>query len=154
MVTSILVLVVSTALFFFYLQTICEKALRYEFSRPYFKEVSRAVHLEHPQLRDALASEGLVDYASACLALKCDFITLEYLLKNGDRDHRHLSRREKILVTYFRVLLYSLPVRHALNLHEKQAMLKLASILQSLANSVGEKLSIEPIEAAQAAVNS
>lgn len=154
MVTSILILVVSTALVFFYLQTICEKALRYEFSRPYFKEVTRAIQLEHPELQDTLAANGSVDYADACLALKCDFFTLEYLLRNGDRAHRHLSRREKILVAYFRVLLYSLPVRHALNLHEKQAMLKLASILQSLANSVGETLTIETFEAAQPEVNS
>ena len=154
MVMSILILVVSTALFFFYLQTIGEKALRHEFSRPYFKEITQAVQLEHPQLRDRLESNNSVDYASACLALKCDFITLEHLLINGDRARRHLSRREKILVTYFRFVLASLPVRHALNLHEKKAMLKLASILQFLANSVGEKLSVNTFEAAQAEVNS
>jgi hypothetical protein len=154
MVMSILILIASTALFFFYLQTMCEKALRHEFSHPYFKEVARAVQLEHPQLRDTLASNNSVDYANACLALKCDFITLEYLLKNGDRARRHLSRREKILVAYFRFVLYSLPVRHALNLHEEKAMLKLASILQFLANSVGEKLSVNTFETAQRAVNS
>jgi len=153
-IVSILILAVSAALFLFYIQTICEKALRQEFSQPYFREVVNAIRLEYPRLRDSYASNNSVDYANACLALKCDFLTLEYLLKNGDPARRHLSRREKLLVLYFRSLLFLLPFRHALNLHEKQAMMKLAAILQFFANSVGEKLVVSTDAPAQSASNS
>ena len=154
MIMSIVVLVVSTALFFFYLQTICEKALRWEFSRPFFKEITGAIQLDYPQLRDAYASNGSVDYSSARMALKCDFITLEHLLKNADPKGRSLSRREKILIHYFHFVNSTLPILHAFNFGEKQAMLKLAAILQFFSNSLGEKLSGGALVAAHSGVES
>ncbi len=150
MLMSVMVLVMSSALFLFYIETICEKALRQEFSRPFFKEIVEAIHLEYPQLRDSFASREPLDYAQAHLALKCDFITLEYLMKNGDPARRHLSRRERLLVLYFRFLLFTLPIRHAFKLKESEAVLHLATILEFFANSVGEKLSVTSFAKAQA----
>ncbi len=151
MVMSVLVLVVSSALFLFYIQTLCEKVLRQEFSRPYFQDIINAIRLEYPRLRDSCTTDGSYNYSDACLTLKCDFMTLEYLMKNSDPSRRHLSRRERLLATYFRFLLFSLPIRHAFKLHEKQAVLRLASVLQFFANSVGEKLSVNslPIAASE-----
>jgi len=154
MLMSILVLVVSTALFLFYLQTACEQALRREFSQSYFKEIIQAVRLEYPQLRDSVASDGLPNHAQMRLALKCDFFTLEYLLKNGDPSRRHLTRGERLLGLYFRFLFFSLPIRHALKLKERDAVLRLATILQYFANSVGEKLSVGSFAAAEASLDS
>jgi hypothetical protein len=155
LIISILILVISTALLFFYLQTLCEQALRYEFSRPYFKEVINAIQLQYPRLRDSYISQDVkVDYSQARLSLKCDFITLEYLLKNCNPAHGPLSRRDKVLIHYFRFVFYSLPVRHALNLREKETMLKLATILQFFANSLGEKLSGDAWAAAHSGVKS
>lgn len=153
MVVSVAVLVVSAALFLFYIQALSQKILRQEFSHPYFREIVKAVHLEYPVLRDSYASNDPYDYRNARLALKCDFFTLKYLLKNGDPERRHLSRREKILMLYFRLMFFSLPIRHALNLREKEGMLELASALQFFANSLGEKLSVYSIAAAPAQVN-
>jgi len=153
MVLSVAVLVVSAALFFFYIQALCQKILRQEFSHPYFREIVEAVHLEYPHLRDSYASNAPGDYINARLALKCDFFTLKYLLKNGDPKRRHLSRREKILMLYFRLIFFSLPVRHALNFREKEGMLELVSTLQFFANSVGEKVGAYSIAAAQSQVN-
>jgi hypothetical protein len=153
MVMSVAVLVVSAALFFFYIQALCQKILRQEFSHPYFREIIEAVHLEYPQLRDSYAANGPGDYRNARLALKCDFFTLKYLLKNGDPQRRHLLRREKMLMLYFRLMLFSLPIRHALNFREKEGMLEMASTLQFFANSVGEKLSVYSIATAQSQVN-
>ena len=154
MLMSILVLVVSSALFLFYIQTICEKALRQEFSRPFFKEIVQAIHLEYPQLRDAFGSSEPLDYAQAQLALKCDFMTLEYLMKNGNPARRHLSRRERLLVLYFRFLLFTLPIRHAFKLKEGEAVVHLATILEFFANSVGEKVSVTSLADAQVQANS
>jgi len=141
MIMSLLVLVFSVALFFFYIQTICEKALRREFAHPYFQDILKAIQLEFPGLRDALAANSSLDYSQIRLDLKCDFTTLAYLLKNSDPARRHLSRPEKVLILYFRLLLFCLPFRHAFKLHEKEAILKLTTILQHFANLTGEKLS-------------
>lgn len=153
MVISAVVLAVSAALFFFYIQALCQKIVRQEFSHPYFREIVEAVNLEYPRLRDSYASNGPGDFSNTRLALKCDFFTLRYLLKNGDPMRRHLSRREKILMLYFRLMFFSLPIRHALNFREKEGMLELASTLQFFANSVGEKLTVYSIAAAQPQVN-
>jgi hypothetical protein len=153
MVMSVAVLVVSAALFFFYIQALCQKILRLEFSHPYFREIIDAVHLEYPVLRDSFATSGAGDYGNARQTLKCDFFTLKYLLKNGDPTRRHLMRREKMLILYFRLMLMSLPIRHALNFREKEGMMELASTLQFFANSVGEKMSVYSIATAQSQVN-
>lgn len=137
---SVVVLVTASALYLFYIQTICEKALRREFSQAYFKQVIEAFRLEYPQLRDSIASNGPVNYTQVRLALKWDFFTLRYLLKKGVPSWRHLTRVERFLGLYFRFLLLSLAIRHVLNLNEQEAVVKLASILQYLANSLGERL--------------
>lgn len=152
MLMSIVVLVVSTALFFFYIQAICEKALRHEFSRPYFKLILQSLQLEYPQLQDSISSNAPFSYSSSILALKCDFFTLKYLLKNSDPTRQPLSRSQKLLVFYFRALLLLLPLRHAFRLHEKEAVLKLSTILQFFANSLGERLSDASLASAQAGI--
>ncbi len=145
MVMPFVVLAVSTALFFFYLQATCEGVLRREFAHPYFLEVIRAIRLEFPLLRQELAENVPMNYSEMQLALRCDFVALEYLLKSSDRKRRHLSRPEKLLMVYCRFLLFAMPIRHALNLHEKQAVLKLAAMLQFFANLTGERLSVNPV---------
>jgi hypothetical protein len=154
MLMSIMVLVVSTALFSFYIQAACESALRREFSQSYLKEVIQAVRLEYPKLRDAMASNGLPDYAQARLNLKCDFFTLKSLLKKVDPSRQRLTRSERLLGLYFRFLFFSLPLRHAFKLKEREAVLRLATVLQFFANSVGEKLSVNSFAAAGASLNS
>jgi hypothetical protein len=151
---SVVVLVVSSALFFFYIQAFCEKVLRREFSHPYFQDILKAIRLDYPRLRDSYAANASPNYSDVCSNLKCDFMTLEFLLKNTDPSRRHLSRRERVLVLYFRFLLLSLPVRHAFKLQEKQAVLKLAAILQFFANSVGETLSVNSLPIATADLES
>ncbi len=154
MLMSILVLVVSTGLFLFYIQTSCEKVLRQEFSQAYFKDIIRAGRLEYPKLRDSVVSKSVPNYAQARFALKCDFFTLECLLKNVDPSRRHLTRGERLLGLYFRFQLFSLPIRHALKLQEREGVLRLATILQFFANSVGEKLSVNSFSVAEARLNS
>lgn len=147
---SILILVISSALFFFYLQTLCEKVLRREFSQPYHQDIIRAIQLEYPRLHEAAVSKGPVEYADARLALQCDFLTLGYVLKNANPGQHLLSGREKILLLYFRFLLFCLPIHHALKLGENEAVLKLATILQFFANMVGEKLTVSTLSEAVA----
>lgn len=154
MMMSVLVLVVSTALLLFYVQTFCERALKREFSHAYFQDIINAIRLEYPRLCDSFASGASCNYTDTQLALKCDFMTLEYLLKNGDPSRHQLSRHERVLFLYFRFLLLCLPIRHAFKLHEKEAVTRLASILQFFANSVGEKLSVSSLTTVQAGLKS
>jgi len=141
MVMSITVLVFSTALFVFYLQTVCENILRREFSRAYFQDVLDAIDLEFPRVQQALAARASMTYAQVRLALKCDLFTLTYLVKHGDPKRRRLSWQEKMLIGYFRVLLLTLPLRYAFHLREKQSVMKLTTILYHFANLVGERVS-------------
>ena len=142
MVVSVLILVFSIALFFFYIQAFCERALKREFSHPYFQDIINAIQLEFPRLQDGFAANGSVDYLEVRSALKCDFITLSYLLENSDSTHQRFSWKERVLVLYFRFLLFCLPFRYTFKLHEREAVLKLTAILQYFANLTGEKVSV------------
>jgi len=141
-VLSFLIVVFSSALLLFYVQSICKKVLQREFRRPYCEKVLTAMHLEYPRLLAAFSPGASVDYSRAHLALKCDFIALSYLLKNGDDPHRLISRHERIMLFYFSFLLFCLPFRHTLHLREQEAVFKLSTMLQFFANLVGEKLTV------------
>ncbi|HEX5410858.1 MAG TPA: hypothetical protein VFZ27_03270 [Terriglobia bacterium] len=146
MISSIVILVFSTALFIFYIQTLCEKVLRREFSRAYFEDVLKAIDLEFPRLRQAVAAGLEVRYPQIRLALKSDYFTLKYLMKNGNPNQRRFSWHERLLISYFRVLFLVLPLRYALHLRESQGVIKLTMILHHFANLVGERvmLAAEP----------
>ena len=128
-------------MFFFYIQTLCETILRREFSRPYFQDVLNAIDLEFPHVRQLLSDHAPMEYSQIRPALECDFLTLTYLVKNGNPKQRRFSWQEKLLVAYFRVLLFWLPLRHAFQFHERQSVLKLTAILEHFANLAGERVS-------------
>ena len=151
MITSVAILVFSTALFIFYIQTLCQQVLRREFGRAYFQDVLNAIDLEFPRLRQALEANAPVSYSHIRLALKMDFFTLTYLLKNGGLSRRRFSWQEKLLVNYFRLHFLLLPVRYALHFHEKQSVIRLTTVLHHFANLVGERVTI--MDAAGAVVN-
>lgn len=142
MIISIAILVLSTALFFFYIQTLCEKVLRREFSQPYFQDVLNAIDLEFPRVRQAMSDGVPMNYSQIRLALECDFSTLTYLVKNGNPKQRRFSWQERMLVSYFRVLLLCLPLRYAFHFGEKNSVMKLTVILHHFANLVGERVSL------------
>lgn len=150
MLVSFLILIFSSALFFFYLQTLCERVLRREFSHPYFQEIIKAIQLEYPRLSQAVESKASLDYSDARLALECDFMALTCLLKNGDRNHRRSSRHERLMFLYFRFQLFSMSIRHALKLPEGEAVVRSAAVLQYFANLVGERLNVTNLDAALA----
>ena len=140
MICSISILVFSTALFIFYVQTLCEKVLRREFSRAYFKDVVNSIEMEFPRLRRALSAGAPMSYSQIQLALKSDYSMLTYLIKNGDSRQPGFSWQERLLMGYFRLLLLILPVRYAFHFREKQAAMKLTVILRHFANLVGERV--------------
>lgn len=141
MVCSISILILSTALFVFFMQTICENVLRREFRYAYSQDVLNAIDLEFPRLQQAVSANAPMNYSQAQLALKCDYFTLAYLLKNGNSKRSRLSKQERLLIGYFRLLLLLLPVRYAFHFHEKKAVMKLTVILRHFANLVGERVS-------------
>lgn len=140
MVSSIIILVLSTALFFFYLQTLCEKILSREFSRAYSQDVLSVIDLEFPRLLQAMSANAAISYKQIRSALECDFFTLRYLVKNGDPKRRRLSWQERLLVNYFRALMLILPLRYTFHLRERQSVMKLTRILYHFANLVGERV--------------
>jgi hypothetical protein len=141
MIISALILILSTAMYFFYLQATCQKILRQKFDREYFQSIVNANRLEFPSLRKSLEESGApVDYPRLRLMLKCDFRALTYLLKNvGNVDQRY-SDAEWLLILYFRWQFLSLAVRRLLGVDEKKAILRLTSVLQYFANVVGQRL--------------
>lgn len=141
MFMAALILILSTALFFFYVQTICQKILRRHFEQEYFRSIVNANRLEFPSVRKAIEEFGApVDYGRLRMTLKCDFLALTYLLKNAANINQRYSREDRLLMLYFRLVWASLVTRHGLKLREQPAILKLTAILQYFANVVGERV--------------
>ncbi len=143
MFLAALVLIISTALFFFYLQATCQKILRRVFDQEYFQAIVNANRLEFPFVRKALEDfDAPVDYPRLRMILKCDFLALTYLLKNAANVNQRYSRDERLLILYFRLTFFSLVARHLLKLREKPAILQLTAILQYFANVVGQRVNM------------
>lgn len=141
MFVTALVLIISTALFFFFVQATCQQILRRGFDREYFQPIVNANRLEFLAVRQSLEDADLAaDYARLRTTLKCDYLALTYLLKNAANVHRRYSRDERWLMVYFRATLISLAVRHALKMGEKSAFLRLTTILEYFANVLGRRV--------------
>ncbi len=141
MILAALILILSTALFFFYFQVTCQKVLRRQFDREYFQSIVNANRLEFPSLRKSLEEFGTpVDHPRLRLMLKCDFRALTYLLKNAGNVNQRYSKEESLLILYFRWQFLSLSFRRLLRVDEKKAILRLTSVLQYFANVVGQRL--------------
>jgi hypothetical protein len=141
MILAALILILSTALFFFYLQVICQKILRRQFDREYFQSIVNANRLEFPSLRKSLEEFGApVDYPRLRMMLKCDFLALTYLLKNAANANHRYSNEERLLIVYFRWQFLSLAMRRLLKVGEKKVILKLTSVLQYFANVIGQRV--------------
>ena len=141
MVMACLILVFSTALFFFYCQVTIQKILRRAFDHAYFQALAAANHLEFPALRKAFEeADASADYARMRMNIKCDYAALTYMLKNASNIRQGYSHVERLLMLYFRLHLVSLTVRHMLRLCEKPAVVSLASILQYFGNVVGARM--------------
>lgn len=141
MVFAWLTLTLSMALCFFYFQATCQKILRRQFAREYFESIAGVIRLEFPSLQRALEeSGGGGDYSRIPRMLKCDFLALTYLLKNAPGASHGHSFEERLLMVYFRWQLASLAGRRFLRAGEKEAILRLTSVLRYFANVVGQRM--------------
>ena len=141
MFVASLILIISTALFFFYFQTTCQKILRRQFEAEYFQVIVKANRLEFPSVQKSLdESDALLDYQRLRTVLECDFLALGYLLKNAANIHQRYSYEERLLIVYFRVVFFLLTLRHLLKLRESAAILRLTAVLQYFANVVGQRV--------------
>ena len=141
MIMAALILILSTALFFFYFQVTCQRILRRQFDREYFQSIVSANRLEFPSLRKDVEEFGApVDYPRLRMMLKCDFLALTYLLKNAANVNQRFSNEERLLILYFRWLFLSMSLRRLFRLGEKRAVLRLTSVLQYFANVVGQRV--------------
>jgi len=141
MFMTALILILSTALFFFYLQALCQKILRRQFAQAFSQSIVNANRLEFPSVRKAIEDLGSpMEYPRLTLTLKCDFLALTYLLKNAANVNQRYSREERLLMVYFKVVFASLVARHWLKLRETSATLKLTTILEYFSNVVGERV--------------
>jgi hypothetical protein len=142
MVMSYLILAVSAGLLFFYLQTACQKILRRQFEEEYFQSIVKANRLAFAEIRVALdKGRRPFEYSRLHTALRCDFLTLAYMLKNAANPRQHFSGEERLLMAYFRCLMLALSVRHWFRLQERATVLKLAKVLEYFANVVGQRVS-------------
>jgi hypothetical protein len=140
MIVSTLILIISAAMFFFYFQVTCQKILRRQFEREYFRSVVNANRLEFLSLRKSLEGSGApVEYSRLRVMLNCDYLALTYLLKNATKAKQSYSNKERLLMVHFRWLFLSLAARRLVRFGEKQAILRLTSILQYFANVVGQR---------------
>jgi len=145
MFMAALILMISTGLFFFYLQALCQKILRRQFTQEFSQSIVNANRLEFPSIRKAIEDLGAtVEYPRLALTLKCDFLALTYLLKNAANVNQRYSYEERLLILYSRFLFAELTVRHRLGLRETPTALKLAAILEYFANVIAEDKNNRP----------
>jgi len=136
-----LILILSTGLFFFYLQAVCQKILRRQFTQEFFQSIVNANRLEFPSVRKAIEDfDSPVEYPRLTLTLKCDFLALTYLLKNAANVNQRYSYEERLLIVYFKLVFAALITCHWLKVRETPAVLKLTAILEYFANVVGERV--------------
>jgi hypothetical protein len=136
-----LILITSTGLLFFYLETFCQKLLQRHFRQEFFQSIANTNRLEFPSVRKAIKDLGSpLEYPRLTLTLKCDFLALTYLLKNAANFNQRYTYEDRLLILYFKLVYASLMVRHWLKLRETPAALKLTAILEYLANVVGERV--------------
>src|SRR5579872_1137389 len=84
MFLGIMILILSAALFMFYLQAICAVILRRRLNQQFFHSVVEANRLHFPFVRKAVQDFGVpVDYERFRMQLKGDFLALTHLLKNA-----------------------------------------------------------------------
>lgn len=141
MFLAALILILSTGLFFFYFQAVCQKILRRQFSQEFAQSLINANRLEFPSVRKSIEElDTPTEYPRLALTLKCDFLALTYLLKNAANVNQRYSYEERLLILYFKFVFVSLVARHWLKLREAPAALKLTSILEYFANVVGERV--------------
>jgi len=141
MILAVLILILSTAMLFFYFQATCQRILRRQFDREYFRSIVNAHCLEFLALRQSLEEVNApFDFARLRMMLKCDFLALTYLLKYAAGAKKRYSGEERLLILYFHWQLLSLAVRRLLRVGEKKAVLRLTSVLQYLANVVGQRV--------------
>ena len=141
MFVSALILILSTGLFFFYFQAVCQKILRRQFAQPFWQAIVNANGFEFPSVRKDLDGFGVpVEYPRLMLTLKCDFLALTYLTKNAANLNQRYTYEERLLILYFKLVSVSLVTRHWLRLREKPAALKLTAILEYFANVLGERM--------------
>ena len=139
MLFSIVLLIVAFAFLMFYFQATCDKILLRAFEGEFFHGVANANRLSFSFVRKALEEFDVPgDYWRFRMQLKCDFLALNYLLKNAKQ---RFSKEEMLLRMYFEAVLFALWIRHQLGLSEKAAVLKLTSILEYFANVLGERRS-------------
>ena len=143
MLLAALILILSMAMFFFYLQTICLKILRQEFDRDYFVPIVNANRLEFPAVRRAVEEfDAPVDFPRFCMMLKCDFLALSYLLKNAANESHQYTPQDRLLISYFHLTYFVLQIRHLLRMDEKAPMLRLTSVLKFFGNVVGLRVNL------------
>jgi hypothetical protein len=131
------------AIFFYYFQVYCPRILRRQFDQEYFQSVVKANHLEFPALRRSLEEYGApVDYPTLRVMLQCEFHALTYLLKHAANFNQRYSNEEQLLILYFRWQFLCLAVRRLLKLEDKEAILRLTSVLEYFANVVGQRVNL------------
>ena len=142
MFLATLILTLSVAMLFFYLQTVCLKILQREFDHDYSLPIINANRLEFPAVRKAVEEyNSPVDYARFSMMLKCDFLALSYLLKNAANESHRYTPQDRLLIVYFHLTYFILRVRHLLRFDEKAPILRLTSILQFFGNVIGLRVS-------------
>lgn len=142
MVSATVIVIVSTALLLFYLQSVCARVLGRRFEQEYFHAIVNANRLEFPFVRSAVEEyEVPVDYPRFRMQLKCDFLALTYLLRNAANANKRLSRQEWLLVWYFRFTYLFLGIFHLLGLSERHWILRMTRVLEYFANVLGQRVS-------------
>ena len=142
MFQAIVILILSSALWMFYVQAISEAILRRRLKQQFYHVVVESNRLQFPFVRKAVEDFGVpLDYERFRIQLKGDLVALNRLLALNAKG---VSATERLcvweLTIYFRAVFLILVIAHTLRLSERAAFLRLTKILEYFANVLGEPL--------------
>jgi hypothetical protein len=141
MISAILILLSSLALFLVYIQATCQTILRRELNVGQLTSLVNANGLEFQLVSKRLESyDTQLDYRWARAALNCDYQALTFLLKEATKP----SYQDRLLMVYSKALFLALSGMHLFKLNPKPAMMNLTVTLKYFAGVLSENVS--PLE--------
>lgn len=143
-VVSVLILIVSGILLFFWLQLASRSIRAQGFERNFGADVAQANQLQYLEIQRALSGEPevIADYKEVLATLEWDYKALTYLLRNAATLHvGRYSSAERLLILDFQLLRLGVRVKRLLGIGDWQSSLRgMVSILDYFGNVVGQRL--------------
>jgi hypothetical protein len=144
MIVSIVIIAISLTLFVYWFRYTCLLILSARTTKDYAPHVASANQLRFLEIREKLLSSPTPeDLDTLNASLQRDYQLLTYLMKYaaGRQRSAHGLENRILMIDYHIMIFWYAIVRRVSSTQARQALLEMSSIVQYLANAMGERLS-------------